>query len=220
MWMNGSMSAGSVPANARRTGNPSPSSPRGAVVTLITGRNDEAAGSGWGMCGSVVTSVTVIAGMPVFPSESERPHGRHHMFEIPAHSRDVNVQLDLVAVGIQDVQAVADGVIAGADHAHARRLATADRRAQLIVRIADLEPEVVQAHVASTRQWQRVLAHLDQQQLVVSPAAAEEGDRDASERAVASRLQTLPPEHVAVKRRRPLDIANVQNDMTEFLDLH
>ena len=38
MWMNGSRSATSTPANARRTGKPSPSNPFGAVVTERTGR--------------------------------------------------------------------------------------------------------------------------------------------------------------------------------------
>ena len=35
MWMNGSRWRWSTPANARRTGNPSPSNPAGAVVTEI-----------------------------------------------------------------------------------------------------------------------------------------------------------------------------------------
>ena len=39
MWMNGSRSAEWTPANARRTGKPSPSTPLGAVVTDRTGRS-------------------------------------------------------------------------------------------------------------------------------------------------------------------------------------
>src|ERR1700742_231167 len=39
MWTNGSSSAFEPPANARTTGNPSPSWPRGPVVTERTGRS-------------------------------------------------------------------------------------------------------------------------------------------------------------------------------------
>src|SRR5918993_930903 len=38
MWTNGSRVGRSTPAKARRTGNPSPSNPVGAVVTETTGR--------------------------------------------------------------------------------------------------------------------------------------------------------------------------------------
>ena len=60
--MNGSSCARSMPANARRTGKPSPSKPCGAVVTCHTGR-------GWSPSpgvfrrGRTVMSSTVIAGM-------------------------------------------------------------------------------------------------------------------------------------------------------------
>src|SRR5438309_12094373 len=39
MWTNGSRAALLTPANARTTGNPSPSWPRGPVVTVRTGRS-------------------------------------------------------------------------------------------------------------------------------------------------------------------------------------
>src|SRR5258708_6716968 len=45
MWMNGSRSFRWTPANARRTGKPSPSKPDGAVVILTTGRSPSDAGS-------------------------------------------------------------------------------------------------------------------------------------------------------------------------------
>src|SRR6516162_7925370 len=63
MWMNGSSWARSTPANARRTGKPSPSKPDGAVVTESTGRSAAAAGSGSWTRGSTRMSGTVIAGM-------------------------------------------------------------------------------------------------------------------------------------------------------------
>src|SRR5689334_23457145 len=66
MWMNGSRSRRSTPANARRTGKPSPSCPDGAVVTDRTVRST-ACGPGGEIRGSVVTSATVMAGIAAPP---------------------------------------------------------------------------------------------------------------------------------------------------------
>ena len=58
--MKGSSSAKSTPANALRTGKPSPSKPCGAVVTLLTPRA-LADGSAITL-GNIVMSATVTAG--------------------------------------------------------------------------------------------------------------------------------------------------------------
>ena len=63
MWMNGSRSRRSTPAKARRTGNPSPSKPDGAVVTERV-RRRTVPGAGTGTRARVVVSSTVTAGMP------------------------------------------------------------------------------------------------------------------------------------------------------------
>src|SRR5205807_579081 len=64
MWTNGSRSARSTPAKARRTGNPSPSKARGAVVTERTGRG-RASAPGAGIfgreSGSAVTAGTMAS---------------------------------------------------------------------------------------------------------------------------------------------------------------
>ena len=62
MWMNGSRSAKFTPANARRTGKPSPSKPEGAVVMLRTGRM-RASSPTTGKEGTVARSSTVTAGI-------------------------------------------------------------------------------------------------------------------------------------------------------------
>src|SRR3984957_9846105 len=62
MWMNGSSRARSTPANARRTGNPSPSNPDGAVVTEVTARSAWVT-SGSGTRGRTRMFSTVIAGI-------------------------------------------------------------------------------------------------------------------------------------------------------------
>src|SRR6478609_9133525 len=61
--MNGSRSLRLMPANARRTGNPSPSKPRGAVVTETTGRGTVVVGSGRSTLGRARTFSTVTAGI-------------------------------------------------------------------------------------------------------------------------------------------------------------
>src|SRR6195952_1089597 len=61
--MNGSSSFVGTPANARRTGKPSPSKPLGAVVSRRTGRKTVVAGSSSGSRGRTRMSSTVIAGM-------------------------------------------------------------------------------------------------------------------------------------------------------------
>src|SRR6476660_2337461 len=71
--MNGSRSARSTPAKARRTGNPSPSNPRGALVMLRTGRGRATAGSGSGTRGRMVMSSTTTAGMVFDSSDLPRP---------------------------------------------------------------------------------------------------------------------------------------------------
>ena len=67
MWMNGSRSDRSTPAKARRTGNPSPSKPRGAVVTERTARVRTLV-SGSLTLGSNKMLSTVTAGMEIIPA--------------------------------------------------------------------------------------------------------------------------------------------------------
>src|SRR5687768_1190817 len=72
--MNGSSSVMGTPANARRTGKPSPSYPLGAVVSRRTGRKAVVAGSSRGSRGRTRTSSTVIAGMGSdLPDSGEHP---------------------------------------------------------------------------------------------------------------------------------------------------
>ena len=142
------------------------------------------------------------------------------MFQVPAHTRNVNIELDLVSVGIGDVEAVAHGVIAHADHMHAGLLATTHGVAQFVVRVADLEPEVIEADVASARQRLRVLAHLDEQQFVMRPAAAEQRYGDPAEGTVLRGSQLPPAEHVSIEGGRALDVVDVQDEVSQLFDLH
>src|ERR687894_1501177 len=72
MWTKGSSRCCATPANARRTGKPSPSNPVGALVTDRTGRSREASSVGEATTGSVRGSATVMAGISAYLLESAR----------------------------------------------------------------------------------------------------------------------------------------------------
>src|SRR6266540_2930617 len=76
MWTKGSRSVRSAPANARRTGNPSPSRPCGASTTSRTGRCRAVSGTP-GTRSSFVMSGVVMAGMVFLSSRwaTLRAHG-------------------------------------------------------------------------------------------------------------------------------------------------
>ncbi len=96
-------------------------------------------------------------------------------------------------------------------------LELADGLAQLVVALAHLQAEVVHPHPATARDGRSVGAHLDQQQLVVGPARREGRGREV-QRHVTAHLP--PPEDVAVEPARPLQVADVQDEMAELLDFH
>src|SRR5918996_101996 len=74
-WMNGSRSPRSTPAKARRTGKPSPSKPRGAVVTWRTGRGRAVAGSGPVTAGGGPRSSQGAGGATAGPPQRDRAPG-------------------------------------------------------------------------------------------------------------------------------------------------
>src|SRR6266508_5567527 len=109
MWTNGSRSDRSTPANARRTGNPSPSRPLGAALTPRT-RRKRASGATGGTRSRVVGSSTVIAGMSLLeppgcagysagPARSGdgRSFGASDMLLPDPHRQGVLLDLDLEA---------------------------------------------------------------------------------------------------------------------------
>ena len=86
---------------------------------------------------------------------------------LPVHTGDVDVELDLVAVGVEHVEAVGHGVVARAHDRGAGLGHPLQRLAQLVVGVAHLEAEVVQADPPADRERRGVLADLDEEQLVV-----------------------------------------------------
>src|SRR5919202_1646923 len=102
--MNGSSSLSGTPANARRTGKPSPSNPLGAVVSRRTGRKLVAAGSSRGRRGRTRTASTVMAGMAVLLSGGCRcrgPQARAEAFEDAGEAVEVGL-VEVVDEGLSD----------------------------------------------------------------------------------------------------------------------
>ena len=132
----------------------------------------------------------------------------------PTLGLHVDVELELVAVGVLDVERVRHGVVGRADQLHAGRLEVADGVAQLVVGRADLESEVVEADTATARYRSRVGADLDQQQLVMGSPAPE--GRRPGERAG----QLGEAEDVAVEVPGRLEVADVQDCVAEFVSSH
>src|SRR5262245_55914175 len=71
----------------------------------------------------------------------------------PVDARHVDEQLDLVAVGVEHVEAVADGVVGAPDQRHqiGERLDPGQHLAQLVVAVTDLESEVIEADPTPAR---------------------------------------------------------------------
>src|SRR5256885_1819846 len=89
MWTNGSRAARSTPANARRTGKPSPSMPLGAGVSEATGRSTapgkaearRGRGTGAAVTGRIATIEALEYALGDVGREA-RPlvgHGEHHL---------------------------------------------------------------------------------------------------------------------------------------------
>src|SRR5205807_2183236 len=126
----------------------------------------------------------------------------------------VDVQLDLVAVRIDDVQAVRDAVIGRPADVRAGDGQGSERLAELLVGGPDLEPEVVHADPSSCGDRQRVRPDLDEKKLVMRASRGEHGHL----RRAGSDL--LPSQEVSVELPRRVEVADVQHDVAQLLDLH
>src|SRR5207245_5837992 len=122
---------------------------------------------------------------------------------------DTYVPLTLDCVGILDVHAVRHPVVGGPDNLGSRRHQPIPRLAQLAIRLADLQPEVVQTNPPSAGDGGRTVTDFDQEQLVVG-SAGREGRRRKTQ--LYPRSLDLPPaEDLAVEPPRALQMATIQH---------
>src|SRR5438132_2709351 len=140
-------------------------------------------------------------------------HGRGMV--LPARRLHVDVELDLVTVRIFDVEAVRHPVIRHTDDLRARLLELVTRLAQLVVGLADLQSEVIEAEAPSLRQRRGTRADLDEQQLVMRAAR---GERRRWKLHPALGRDLVPAEQLAVETSRSRQILHVQDQVSELFD--
>jgi len=150
--------------------------------------------------------------------ERARPSEDRRRVILPDGRLDIDVELDLIAIRILDVETVGDGVVRRADEAGARRDQLIPGLPQLGVGFSDLESEVVHADPAALGDWRRVLPHLDQEQLVMGPPGGKR--RSGKTDLFARDRDLLPAQQVAIEMPRAIEIADVEDQVAELLDVH
>ena len=82
---------------------------------------------------------------------------------------DVYVQLYLVSIGVGNIERVSDGVVTRACDRDSICLEVGEHLTQIVVALADLQAEVVQAEPASFRDGGSRAPDFDEEELVVGP---------------------------------------------------
>src|SRR5258708_1354579 len=146
-----------------------------------------------------------------------RPSEDRRRVILPGRRLDIDVELDLIAIRILDVEAMGDRVIRRTDEAGAGRLQLVSCLPQLGVGFSDLESEVIHPDPAALRDRRRVLPDLDQKQLVMRPPGREGRGRETD--LFARDRDLLPAQHVAIETPRASEIANGEDQVTELLHM-
>lgn len=128
--------------------------------------------------------------------------------------RDVGVELEFITIRIEDIQTMGDRVIGCADEGDAGRLQFFQCLPEFFVGIPDFESDMIE-----TRFWRmlwsgRDTAEADEEHLMMSTASSEEGG------ATHVALDFGEAEDIAVKRTRALQVRDIEDDVTEFVDFH
>src|SRR5262249_14043037 len=109
---------------------------------------------------------------PLLNSDSKRSgvHGNLGRILTPSCWLHVDVDLDLVAVRIQEVHAVSNSMIGHSDDGHVGFAQTRNRRAQHIVALPYCQSKMVEAHAWLGRNRRGFMTDLDQQKFMVGAA--------------------------------------------------
>src|ERR1019366_6094108 len=81
---------------------------------------------------------------------------------VPVHAGHVDVEFDLISVGVGDVEAVGHAVVRGTHHVHVIIPQHVQRIAKFVVTRADLESEVVHSHAPTRGERRRLGADFDE----------------------------------------------------------
>ena len=141
------------------------------------------------------------------------PHRPHHRALICLPDvRDVRIQLQLVAVWIEDVEAVGDGVVTCADDGDVFCFEFFVGLLDVFWGVSDFESDVIEAGFGSVRSlW--LAANFNQEHLVMRATGRVRGVSSATRDFVET-------ERVAIKIGGTFEVGNVEDNVTEFFDLH
>lgn len=137
---------------------------------------------------------------------------------VPLVGREyVDVQLDLVAVGVGDVKRVGDGVVASASDRDSVDGEVRDHLTQIVVVVAHVQPEVIEAKPSPFGDGRSRRSDFDEEKLVVGSPGRERGSRN-TQGDIPGDL--VPAEDFAVKVPGSFQILDLEHDVAELADLH
>ncbi len=126
---------------------------------------------------------------------------------------DISIELEFIAVRIEDVEAMGDGVIGGADNSDTCSFEFLLCLAELFIGIPNLQSDMVET-------WFRDMfgpgntADFDEEQLMVGAAGSEEGT------AAHLAFDLGEAESIAVESAGAFEVRNIEDNMTKFMDFH
>src|SRR5215216_729702 len=149
-------------------------------------------------------------------SDSQRGDRRHSRgVSVPLPRVVIDEQLDLVAVRIVQVDRLTDRVVGQHRDLDPALLQVNLGLAQRVEIVADLEGDVKEADVGSV--WAtRIGPDLKQGDVVVVRPRRQEHHRRVADRHPGDLAQ---PEHIPVEAERPFDVADLEHDVPDTLDL-
>lgn len=126
---------------------------------------------------------------------------------------DISIELEFIAIRIEDIQTVCHGVIGGAEDSDAGGFELFQCGAEFLVGIPDFETDMIQA-------WFRDMfrsgstTNADEKHLMMGAASGEKS------RTAHITFDFRKAEDVAVESARAFEVGDIEDNMTEFVDFH
>jgi hypothetical protein len=110
----------------------------------------------------------------------------------------IDVQLNLIPVGILDVERMGNRMVACSRDEHPGRLTRSERGTEFVVAGADFQTEVVHPDSVASAHRLSVMTNLNEEQFVMGPSGAVNGKRSRNS------VKLIETEHVSVEGSRSL----------------
>lgn len=134
---------------------------------------------------------------------------------------DVDVELEFIVIGVEDIEAMGNVVIGGADDSDSGAFKFGIGSHQLIISRADFEPDMIEAWLPPKADQPRAgglvfwdSVYLEKEELVMGAAARKKGH---------TRFMSgdfFESKGVFVKTPGTLEVSDEEDDMTEFMNMH